>query len=177
MSECTCSDETRQKEGDVHEVSCPIAVPRVQAFFSQNWPAYKPSMSVNEAMRLARIYDEKHKDIPSVSRTLADEIERLEGCDKVSEQHNQLNMTDYLLICLAEECAEVQHAAAKALRFGLDHEWPGKNATNREAIARELRDLNNIAAMLELPEATGNAEKAEKFARMIGLARARGRLK
>ena len=39
-------------------------------------------MSVAEAMRLARQYDERHADTPSVSRTLADEIERLERAVK-----------------------------------------------------------------------------------------------
>ena len=30
-----------------------------------------------------------------------------------------MNRVEYLLVCLMEECAEVQQAAAKALRFGL----------------------------------------------------------
>ncbi len=31
-----------------------------------------------------------------------------------------MNKTEYLLVCLAEECAEIQQAVDKALRFGLD---------------------------------------------------------
>jgi len=34
-------------------------------------------MSVAEAMAKAREYDKKHEDMPSVSRTLSDEVDRL----------------------------------------------------------------------------------------------------
>lgn len=37
------------------------------------------TMSVAEALAKAREYDKKHADIPSVSRTLADEVERLQA--------------------------------------------------------------------------------------------------
>ncbi|TAJ79070.1 MAG: hypothetical protein EPO42_06830 [Gallionellaceae bacterium] len=60
-----------------------------------------------------------------------------------------MNRTEHLLACLAEECAEVQHAVAKALRFGLDDGYPGAASTNAQDIARELNDVLAIVTMLE----------------------------
>lgn len=60
-----------------------------------------------------------------------------------------MNRTEHLLACLAEECAEVQHAVAKALRFGLDDGYPGSSSTNAQDIARELVDLLAVVGMLE----------------------------
>lgn len=50
--------------------------------------------------------------------------------------------TEYLLTCLAEECAEVIQAITKALRFGLDNgadHYDGK--TNADMITAELADV------------------------------------
>lgn len=60
-----------------------------------------------------------------------------------------MNRTGHLLICLAEECAEVQHAVAKALRFGLDDGYPGAASTNAQDIAREFADVLAVVEMLE----------------------------
>jgi len=54
-----------------------------------------------------------------------------------------------MLTCLAEECAEVQQAVAKALRFGLDDGYPGAASTNAQDIAREFHDVLAIVEMLE----------------------------
>ena len=35
-----------------------------------------------------------------------------------------MNKQEYLLTCLSEECAEIQQAVSKALRFGLDNYNP-----------------------------------------------------
>ena len=59
-----------------------------------------------------------------------------------------MNKTEHLLACLAEECAEVQHAVAKALRFGLDDGYPGAASTNAQDIAREFADV--LAFMLNV---------------------------
>lgn len=92
-----------------------------------------------------------------------------------------MNSTDYLLVCLAEECAEVQHAIAKTLRFGLEHEWPGKGTTNRDQIIRELRDIIDLVERLGWAPAVYTLEKvdefqAKKFDGMMALSRELGRL-
>jgi len=47
-----------------------------------------------------------------------------------------------------EECAEVQQAASKALRFGLNDKYTGCD-TPADAIARECTDLIAVIEMLE----------------------------
>ena len=60
----------------------------------------------------------------------------------------------YLLTCLAEECAEVAQCASKAIRFGLSplsgrpEEW--RKVNNREDIEAELGDLLGLVDMLGL---------------------------
>ena len=60
-----------------------------------------------------------------------------------------MNTTEHLLVCLAEECAEVQQAVAKALRFGLQGGYSGADATNAQDIAREVSDLIAVVQLLE----------------------------
>ena len=61
-----------------------------------------------------------------------------------------MNKTEHLLTCLIEECSEIQHAAAKALRFGLDDHAPdGPVITNQDCIATECADLLAVIEMLE----------------------------
>lgn len=60
-----------------------------------------------------------------------------------------MNLTEHLLTCLAEECAEVQQAVSKALRFGMDDGRPESQTTNAQDIARELVDVLAIVEMLE----------------------------
>ncbi|TWH48526.1 hypothetical protein [Sporomusa sp. KB1] len=55
--------------------------------------------------------------------------------------------TEHLLVCLAEECAEIQQAVGKALRFGLQDNY--KDSTPAEDIARECCDLIAVIEMLE----------------------------
>lgn len=83
---------------------------------------------------------------------------------------------DYLLVCLMEEAAEIQHAAAKALRFGLEHWWPGRDTTNKGALRDEVRDFVRLAERLNLMDFEGLPDKGEKFARMMDHSRELGRL-
>lgn len=57
---------------------------------------------------------------------------------------------DHLLVCLAEECNEVAHRVAKALRFGLGEVQAGQNLTNAERIVEEMRDLRAVFSMLQV---------------------------
>ena len=59
-----------------------------------------------------------------------------------------MNRTEHLLVCLAEECAEVGQAAAKALRFGLDDGYPCTDRTNEGDLLNELNDLFAVVEML-----------------------------
>ena len=59
-----------------------------------------------------------------------------------------MNKQEHLLVLLMEECAEVQHACSKALRFGLHDKWPEKAASNIECVAQELIDVKAIAKLL-----------------------------
>lgn len=53
-----------------------------------------------------------------------------------------MTKSQYLLICLIEEAAEVVQASCKALRFGLDEIYRPIAKTNRERIVDELTDLH-----------------------------------
>lgn len=60
-----------------------------------------------------------------------------------------MDKTDYLLVCLIEEAAEVQKCATKALRFGLDNHHPNSFETNREQLSKECGELCAVVAMLD----------------------------
>lgn len=72
-----------------------------------------------------------------------------------------MNETQYLLIKLMEECAEVQMACSKALLFGLDDKYPNDNSVgtvdylkdlnywwNKRKIEMELNDLLGVVDIL-----------------------------
>lgn len=60
-----------------------------------------------------------------------------------------MNVSEHLLSCLAEECAEVIQAVTKALRFGPNGEYPENGVNN---IAMIVAELSDVAAVLELLE-------------------------
>lgn len=49
-----------------------------------------------------------------------------------------------ILNIIIEECAEVQHRACKALRFGLAEVQPGQDLNNAERLSDEIGDLGAI---------------------------------
>lgn len=56
-----------------------------------------------------------------------------------------MNYTEELLTVLIEECAEVQQAAAKIMRYGIDSEWQGETAL--ESLTKELGDLDCLVRL------------------------------
>lgn len=60
-----------------------------------------------------------------------------------------MNKIEHLLVCLGEECSEIQQATAKALRFGLDDGNPDGTTTNLEDIEKELVDLLGVVSLLK----------------------------
>jgi len=77
---------------------------------------------------------------------------------------------EHLLTCFSEECAESIQVASKAIRFGLDHEWPEKGETNRRILERELADIIGVAKELGLIAREGDVEvKRMKLRKMMAL--------
>jgi hypothetical protein len=64
------------------------------------------------------------------------------------ERSGIVNLQEYWLTKLAEECDEVGQRVMKALQFSLDEVQPGQTDTNRQRIEAELRDLLSVAALL-----------------------------
>lgn len=56
--------------------------------------------------------------------------------------------TEYLLICLSEELAEVQQEISKCLRFTPNHRPPQYSTTNIERVRLEIADVYAIVKML-----------------------------
>lgn len=59
-----------------------------------------------------------------------------------------MNRLEHLLTILSEECAEVQQAVSKILRFGLEDTPDTLIPTNHEALEMELNDLRAAVEML-----------------------------
>jgi len=59
-----------------------------------------------------------------------------------------MTRTEHLLVCLSEECGEVQHTISKILRFGWIHEWPGTGKTNLDVLSDEVNDVLAVIRML-----------------------------
>lgn len=92
-----------------------------------------------------------------------------------------MNINEHLLVCLAEECAEVQHAIGKALRFGLTDHWDEKNITNGEAISLEIIDVLAVVGLLQefgvitdVFDETQFERKQEKVRRFMAYAKSKG---
>ena len=60
-----------------------------------------------------------------------------------------MNLTDMLLVHIAEEAGEIIQAVGKSLRFGLYDKYPDVPRTNREDLQLELTDIFAIAELLQ----------------------------
>jgi len=54
---------------------------------------------------------------------------------------------EYILECLAEECAEVQKVKSKIIRFGINSEYNG--ISNLDLLVNELYDLIEVIELLK----------------------------
>lgn len=60
-----------------------------------------------------------------------------------------LSRTEYLLVKLAEECAEVAQRATKALTFGVEEIQKNQTLTNAQRVMGELADMAAVVGMLQ----------------------------
>lgn len=75
-----------------------------------------------------------------------------------------MSNTKYLLVLLMEEAAEVIHAAAKAYRFGIDHDEPGYGeGSNKCQITIEIGQVLAIAELLYINSTELNVAKDKKL--------------
>lgn len=75
-----------------------------------------------------------------------------------------------VLTIIQEECAEIIVQISKGLRFGMKDGYPGKGTTNREALGREIGDLEAILAIAQslylfrdIDVMRGKAEKYDRL--------------
>ena len=59
-----------------------------------------------------------------------------------------MKRTEHLLICLSEECSEVQKAVSKILRFGKDNHNPETMVANSAKLQNEFTDLMGTVELL-----------------------------
>lgn len=91
---------------------------------------------------------------------------------------------EHLLLCLAEECAEVAQRVSKALRFGLEEVQDGQSLTNKQRITEELFDLCAVATICEregliwgvMPNNTAIERKLAKIEKYFAISREQGTL-
>ncbi|MFW8054257.1 hypothetical protein [Vagococcus fluvialis] len=99
-----------------------------------------------------------------------------------------MNLEEYLLVSLMEECAEITQGAAKALRFGLDDCHPDRpNETNEQDILVEMYQLQMVFEKLikeniitDLPENMKDIIKEKKIRKIeeyIEYAKEKGKIK
>lgn len=99
-----------------------------------------------------------------------------------------MNRKELLLVCLAEECAELAKVASKSLRFGLDSDNLGKKLKkNSELLQEEFSDIVGIMRLLMdekyIEQTTAEdmeeqvAAKGEKFEKMNKYSESLGLLK
>lgn len=88
---------------------------------------------------------------------------------------------EYLILCLAEECAEVIQRCTKSSRFGLDEIQEGQDLTNAQRLAYEYNDLTAVMEALreivDIPDIGCKIqirEKKEKLLKYMEFSRNQG---
>lgn len=73
-----------------------------------------------------------------------------------------MKRSEHLLVCLMEECAEVQQAVAKSLRFGLEDHHPERpDLTNEAEILTEFYQLVAVMDLLQEEEIIATLSEVE----------------
>lgn len=89
----------------------------------------------------------------------------------------EVNREQYLLSCLAEECAEVAQRASKALRFGMKEVQPGQDKSNARRLSDEMTDLVTVYSWLVQtanPNLQPSREKSMKIKKYMEYSRELG---
>lgn len=60
-----------------------------------------------------------------------------------------MNVDEYILSRLSEECCEVGQRVSKALNFGMTEVQSGQDLNNDERIAEEMKDVISVAIILQ----------------------------
>ena len=56
---------------------------------------------------------------------------------------------DYLLVCMMEECSEIQKLCSKSIRFGLYDFHPERNDSNLNELRQEIIDFHAVLELIE----------------------------
>lgn len=91
---------------------------------------------------------------------------------------------DHLLVILMEECAEVQQAVSKILRFGSHDGYPGTTRQNITDLGIELAQVQAVVEMLvdegvlteQMLPSSVVSEKKRKVEEFLGYSKKLGRL-
>ena len=91
---------------------------------------------------------------------------------------------EHLLLCLAEECAEVAQHISKQLRFGSEEQQEGQALNNIQRTTEELYDLTAVATICEraglvlgvMPNEKAIQRKLEKIEKFFAISREQGTL-
>jgi hypothetical protein len=84
-----------------------------------------------------------------------------------------MQLVQFLLAKVAEECNEIAQAALKAQQFGMEEVYPASGESNERRIKHELDDLQGILRMMEVvgfvyePDENAIAEKQEKVLKFL----------
>ena len=86
-----------------------------------------------------------------------------------------MDLKEHLFVCLMEECAEVQQAVAKGLRFGFDDHHPDRPEETNEL--EVLTEVNQLLTVIELLEENGFLQKLSESDKTRIKERKRAKLK
>lgn len=94
-----------------------------------------------------------------------------------------MDLEQFLLIKIAEECDEISQRALKAAQFGLDEVQNGQGLSNAERLIGELNDLAGVLSLMKQEDilcfkasSDAVAQKVEKLRKYLALPASLGRV-